>query len=96
MPRYQLSGDAAKDLRGIAKYTVNTFGAKQAQIYGDGIEQCFLAIADNPFIGRDVGHIRPSLHRFEHESHLIFYIIRDTGLYIVRVLHNRQEPSKHL
>lgn len=96
MVSYKLSRTAAKDLRGIAQYTVQYFGVKQAKIYGDSFEQCFLSLSENPFIGRDVSHIRPNLRRFEHESHLIYYLLRDNGLYIVRVLHNRQKPVKHL
>jgi toxin ParE1/3/4 len=95
MPVYQLSRDAAKDLHAIAIYTVDTFGAQQAQLYADGLEQCLITIADNPFIGRERGHIRPSLRSFKHESHVIYYLMRDSGLYIVRVLHNRQKASKH-
>ncbi|MBL4909650.1 MAG: type II toxin-antitoxin system RelE/ParE family toxin [Alteromonadaceae bacterium] len=96
MTFYKLSRAAAKDLRTISQYTVQSFGVKQAKIYGDGFEQCLLTLSENPFIGRDVSHIRPSLRRFEHESHLIYYLLRDNGLYIVRVLHNRQNPLKHL
>lgn len=96
MTPYKLSRAAAKDLRAISQYTVQSFGVKQAKIYGDSFEQCFLTLSENPFIGRDVSHIRPSFRRFEHESHLIYYLLRDNGLYIVRVLHNRQNPLKHL
>ncbi len=96
MASFQLSRAAAKDLRSIAQYTVKSFGAKQAKVYGQGFEQSFLTIADNPFIGSDVSFIRSGLRRFEHKSHLVFYLSRDNGIYIVRVLHNRQKPSNHL
>ena len=96
MTPYQLSRAAARDLKAIAQYTVKTFGVKQAKTYANGFEQCFLTITDNPFVGRDIGFIRPGLRRFEHESHFIYYLRRDNGIYIVRVLHYRQLSSKHL
>ncbi len=93
---YSLSKAVSADLRAIARYTVRTFGARQAKSYGKGIEDYLLAIGDSPGMGRAYDHIRPGLRCFGHKSHSIYYVLRDRGILIVRVLHSRQDASRHL
>jgi len=47
-------------------------------------------------MGRAYDHIRPGLRCFGHKSHSIYYVLRDRGILIVRVLHSRQDASRHL
>jgi len=96
MASYRLSGSAAKDLRAIARYSVQSFGAAKARSYGNSFRTCFETIADNPNIGREYGHIRPSLRRHGHKSHAVFYILQDQGILIVRILHESQDILRHL
>ncbi len=96
MADYTLSKEAVEDMRGIARYTVKTFGKQQAEIYRDGFRDCFLNISQNPRIGRVYDHIRLGLRRFEHQSHSVYYMLQDDGPLIVRVLHNRQEAIGNL
>lgn len=93
---YAISRAAAGDLRNIARYTVRTFGPRQAKAYGDGIQECFAAIAENPHMGRSYDRIRPGLRCFDHKSHAIYYILRDRGVLIFRVLHSRQDALRQL
>jgi len=44
-------------------------------------------------LGRSCDHIRPGLHRFEHEKHVVFYLLEQTGVRIVRVLHQSMLPD---
>lgn len=96
MADYALSREAVEDLRGIARYTVKTFGKKQAEIYRDGFRDCFLNISENPRIGRVYDHIRLGLRRFEYQSHSVYYMLQDDSPLIVRVLHSRQEAMGNL
>lgn len=80
----------------IADYTVLNFGAERARAYGQGIETCFQTLCDTPLIGRAFDHIRPGLRRYDYKSHSIFYLPHADQQLIVRVLHMRQDSSRHL
>lgn len=96
MSKYRLSKAAQNDLLAIARYTVRTFGAVQSKTYRDGFKSCFDLIAQNSKLGHTQDPIRLGLRAFEHKSHTVYYIETDQGILIVRVLHERQDPVRHL
>lgn len=57
----------------------------------DQIEEKFLLLAKQPYMGEAVDHIRPGLRRFTHGNYLIFYEPRETGIGLVRVLHGARK-----
>ncbi|MFZ0254347.1 MAG: type II toxin-antitoxin system RelE/ParE family toxin [Gammaproteobacteria bacterium] len=95
MPDYRLSKQAAEDLADIADYTMEQFGIEQARHYRDGLERCFQDLADNPNLGRSAEQLAPKLRRFEHQSHVVFYLLEAENLLIVRVLHASRDATKH-
>ena len=96
MARFRLSSRTESDLAGIAKYTIETFGIEQARRYVSGLEACLQTLADKPFDGRGAGELAPKLRRFMHQSHMVFYIPDEEGVFIVRVLHKRMDFERHL
>jgi len=96
MAKYMLSEAADADLRDIAYFTFLHFGSRQAAAYGEGFDVCFEMIAENPKLGQVQDNIRLGLRRHVHQSHEIYYIETDEGILIVRILHERQEPGRHL
>lgn len=96
MADYRLSLLAQEDLAGIADYTIETFGLRQARRYRDELDTCFHNLAENPRIGRCADRLAPGLRRFEHKSHAVFYTEYNDGVLIVRVLHARMDASLHL
>lgn len=80
MADYALSQKADEDLEGIYAYSFRNFGEQKADAYLFSLHDCFLTLADNPGLGRDYGFIFPNIFRFDHESHSIFYSVRDTGI----------------
>ena len=96
MADVRLSSHAEIDLAGIADYTIETFGVERARRYRDEMEACFLNLAEIPGLGRSVERLAPSLRRFEHRSHVVFYIEDEDGVLIVRVLHVKMDASRHL
>ena len=96
MADYRLSSRAQADLAGIADYTTETFGLRQARRYRDELEACFRNLAENARIGRLAERLAPGLRRFEHKSHAVFYTEYNNGVLIVRVLHVRMDASLHL
>jgi toxin ParE1/3/4 len=94
MARYKLAKSAEDDLNQIADYTIETFGIEQARKYRDLLIEAFNLISDNPHLGRDCSKIREGYRRFDHQSHLIFYRITNTGVLIAHILGGRQDITK--
>ena len=80
MAEYRLSSRAEADLAGISGYTIETFGIEQARRYRDQFEACFRNLAENPRSGRSADRLAPGLRRFEHRSHVVFYIEDEAGV----------------
>ena len=93
---FLLTREAEADVIDIYRYSVENFGETQADTYHDGLSDCFRLLADTPLIGRDYGFLRLGLRRYEHASHSVYYRLTDTGLLILRVLHRRMDPARHL
>ncbi len=96
MAKFELTEAADRDLTGIYRFTYLRFGAEQADKYLLALENCFAQLADFPQLGRSIEHLRRGYFRLEHERHTIFYIRTKTGVRIVRVLHERMDPERHL
>lgn len=95
-PEYRLSRLARLDLIGIADYTLDTWGAEQANHYLDSLAACFEQLARTPEIGRLCTLVRPGYRRMEHQKHVIFYRAKKNGVFIGRILHQRMLPVRHL
>ena len=96
MAEHRLTSRAEADLAGIADYTIETFGIEQARRYRDGFETCFENLAQNPRLGRSAERLTPGLRRFEHRSHVVFYVEDEDGVLIVRILHASMDAPSHL
>lgn len=96
MASFELSEAADRDLSGIYRYSYRQFGAAQADAYLLSLERCFAQLAAFPQLGRSIAHLRRGYFRFEHASHTIFYVPLADGVRIVRVLHERMDPERHL
>ena len=93
---FRLTREAEEDVTNIYRYSFENFGEAQADTYHDGLNDCFRLLADTPLIGRDYGSLRPGLRRYEQASHSVYYRLTDTGILILRVLHRRMDPARHL
>ena len=96
MADYQLTEAAAGDLEGIARHSTQQWGFPRAEAYVLALHRALEMLAAYPEAGRDVGALRAGYLRFEHERHSIFYRKTDTGILVVRVLHQRMQPKRHL
>ena len=95
-PRYQFTDKAERDLEGIIDYTVQEWGAAQANTYLDGLETRAQLLAENPGLGTARETISKGLLSFPYESHILYYKKHTRGIVIVRVLHQQMDPVKHL
>jgi toxin ParE1/3/4 len=93
---YKLTADAERDFEGIYRYSIDTFGMVQANSYALDLIEVFEILATNPFAGRDVKIIAPDARCFIHASHSIYYEIEGEVVMILRILHQSQDPLRHL
>ncbi len=96
MASYSLSSKAAADLEDIYEYTIIHFGLEQARVYLLGMHARFQMLAEQPTEGRKADELAPGLRRVEYQSHVVFYMPKDHCIWIVRVLHQRMDVTRHV
>ncbi|MCG8595366.1 MAG: type II toxin-antitoxin system RelE/ParE family toxin [Kiloniellales bacterium] len=96
MVDYQLSNKADADLTHLYEDGVVRFGLEQADRYLDGLIERFCLLAERPMIGKSAEEFAPMLRRFPYQRHVVFYLPRDDGILIVRVLGDEMDFERHL
>ncbi|HZU09414.1 MAG TPA: type II toxin-antitoxin system RelE/ParE family toxin [Pseudacidobacterium sp.] len=96
MPEVRLSKRALRDFKSISHYTLETWGEAQAFRYVEDLELFLNQLAQRPMLGRLCTDIASGLRRFEHGKHIIFYRPRRDGIFVVRILHRKMDPQKHI
>lgn len=90
----KLSQQAKEDFRDILCYTLTTWGELQLAKYRASINDALQVILHNPSVGRS--SVKPTLKVLTVEHHRIFYRTVDHTIYVVRILHQRTDTSRHL
>jgi toxin ParE1/3/4 len=93
--QYRLTPAAVQDLSSIWDYTADRWGPGQAEIYVGELRGAIERVADRPDRGRPCDEIRAGYRRYAIGSHLIFYVETDTTVDVVRILHQRMDPTRH-
>jgi toxin ParE1/3/4 len=96
MGNYVLSNAADADLAEIYVYSYRSFGEAQADTYYLGLSGCLRMLADNPRLGRLAGIRHQGLLRHAHAEHVIYYLIEDFGIFVIRVLHHSMDSERHI
>jgi toxin ParE1/3/4 len=53
-------------------------------------------LADKPELGRSAAEYAPSLKRYNYKAHSVFYEPTEKGIFIVRILGQRQDFERHM
>lgn len=95
MHSYDLTLAAEEDLRGIWRYTYETWGFDQAETYFDRIEACFEAVCSREALSKPLEGLPDGLriHRCEH--HYIVWLDDDRPI-IIAILHERMDFVRRL
>ena len=96
MPRILKQVQAEHDLLEIWLYTFNEWGEKQADKYLDELETAIRLLAEQPLICRERTELQPPVRIHHHANHLIAYLALETGINVVRVLHENMDVDSHL
>jgi len=93
---FRVTKAAKRDLVEIGSYTLERWGADQRKRYLMQLDSRFRWLAKNPKAGIASDEIRPGYLRYREGRHVIFYRISQLGVDIIRVLHERMLPTRHL
>lgn len=94
--RYRLTPAAQRDLSVIWDHTAERWDLNQAERYITEIRAAIERIAAEPDRGRSCDDIRDGYRRYGIGSHLIFYVESASGVDVIRILHQRMDPTRHL
>ena len=96
MPHAKFALRAQNDLVNIIEYTVQNWGAAQADKYIDGLETLAANLANNPSIGTRRDALKKDLLSFPYQSRMLYYTRTKSGITVFRVLHHHQHLEKNL
>lgn len=96
MTRYRLTPAAQRDLSSIWDYTPERWNLRAAETYTLEIKAAIERVADDPRRGRGCEETRAGYRRYGIGSHVLFYRETPNGIDIIRILHQRMDPTRHL
>ena len=107
MPACRLTEAADRDIADILGETLRRFGPVQFERYATFIERAAELVAERPDrpgsrprtdLGEGVRayHIEHATSRQGAAAHMLYYVVDDEGVLILRILHERMEPAHHL
>ena len=96
MSRFTLSAAAANDLNAIIEHTRRYWGHEQARAYLDALEIRLERLAQTPLISCERPDLPGDLLSLPVESHIAYYRVTSSGIAVIRILHRRQDPVRHI
>ncbi|MBT9499529.1 MAG: type II toxin-antitoxin system RelE/ParE family toxin [Zoogloea sp.] len=86
---------ARRDLKAIWSYTVQQWGAVQADQYLHNLNREVQELLNFPELGISCDHIRTGYRKLQVKRHLVFYRRNAQHIEIVRVLHEAMDVKSH-
>lgn len=86
---------AAADLDSIWDYTVEEWGVDQADRYTDDIQNTCNSLARGEKRGRDVD-VRSDYLKHAVGKHFVFFRTTQSGIEVIRILHQSMDVGRHL
>lgn len=96
MADYALSNAAEVDLDGIYVYSFETFGEARADAYFLSLRDCLQTLAGKPHMGRFSDALHAGLFSHHHARHVVYYLVEDGGIFVVRILHDAMDAPRHV
>ena len=93
---FEISTLALEYLDNIFKYTVKQWSKEQANKYYGEIFAAIDKICENSDTGKTIDEIKKGHRRTNVKSHMIIYKVKQTTVYIDRILHQKMDIEKQL
>jgi toxin ParE1/3/4 len=90
------SARAEDDLRRLLATSRVMWGEEQRDAYAKRLATAMQELLLHPYLGRARDELSPGLRGLRAGSHFISYQSDERTVRIVRVLHERMDPSRHL
>jgi toxin ParE1/3/4 len=87
---------AESDLVDIWRYSFEEWGEVQADKYLDQLDSGIRKLADNPELGMRRDYVRDGYRVLFIGSHAAYYTVTPDTVHIIRILHGRMDPDRHL
>ena len=87
---------AKNDLKEIYQYGLRQWGQAQSESYLSTLKKQFWLLTQQPLIGTERPELLQDTRSLPLESHTLFYRVTANRVEIIRVLHGRQDPQRHL
>ncbi|PLY04407.1 MAG: type II toxin-antitoxin system RelE/ParE family toxin [Desulfuromonas sp.] len=94
--RLFFSPAALADLHEIYRHGLGIWGEEQSSRYLAQLEECLWLLTEQPKMGAARAELFPEVRSLPVERHIIFYQLRSSTVEIIRVLHCRQDPGRHV
>lgn len=96
MVAFRFTESAENDVDAILSYTMAAWGDMQTDAYIGGLFHLLELISENPALGRARSELAEGLHSFPYREHLVFYVVHDNAVLVVRVLGAKQGLKSNL
>lgn len=94
--KYKLTPAARNDIKQIWRYSVETWGEKQATVYMTQLETRFDELAENPLLGRARPDVEQGYRSLSSDKHIIFYTISGDIVEIIGIPHASMDVDHRL
>jgi toxin ParE1/3/4 len=94
--RLATSRETDADLADILEHSSRAWGMSQARRYLSSLRASFRRLREYPQLGFDRSDLYPGMRCAASQEHHIYYIVREDHIYIVRVLHEREDAEAEL
>lgn len=96
MLRLHFTPAAEADLEAIWAYSLDNWGEHQAVTYVEGFRNVLDRQRSGQDFSRNADHIRQGYRVITCGSHLIYFRQTSDVVIVVRILHQRMDPDRHL
>lgn len=96
MRRIRYSAAARRDLAEAKAWSVRAFGKAQTLRYFAELRDVLERSRQNPGLARDESRLGQGLWSILAGSHVVFYRVNAESIDVVRILHGRMDPERHL
>ena len=95
MSKFHITPRAARDLAGIARWSLDRWGAARMETYMCGLDDRFRWLSQHPLSGRTRHDIAPGYRCFAEGLHLVFYIVQEDAIAIIGVPQQAMDVGGH-
>ena len=96
MKSFVLSPAAEIDLDEIWDYSIENWGERQAERYIRMIQDTIVGLTDGTQLSHSADLVRANYRKVLVGSHVLFFKEDQQVVDVIRILHQRMDPSSHL